>query len=287
MKKKILITGASGFIGFNTLIELLDNNNITIILRKKNSQITKLRKKHKFNIIYYKSFNKLNLSLKKINIDYVVHCATHYIKNHSYDDIFNMNSSNLLFGNIILENLRSLKVKKFINLTTIWENYNGTKDNPNNLYSAYKQCFTRIISYYQKLNPNIAFYNLYLSETFGSNDKRVKIIKVLKDNYRKNKKTVINSRNLVVNLLNVKDVIIAINKLLNSNIKNGGYLIKNSFNIKISYLINYINKISNKKMKISYQSNKKIVEIFYKYKLLPNFKPKYSKLIDITNFILK
>ena len=108
MKKKILITGASGFIGFNTLIELLDNNNITIILRKKNSQITKLRKKHKFNIIYYKSFNKLNLSLKKINIDYVVHCATHYIKNHSYDDIFNMNSSNLLFGNIILENLRSL-----------------------------------------------------------------------------------------------------------------------------------------------------------------------------------
>ncbi len=287
MKKKILITGASGFIGFNTLIKLLDNNTITVVLRKKNSQIIKLRKKHKFNIIYYKSFHKLNLSLKKINVDCIIHCATHYVKNHNYEDIFNLNSSNLLFGNIILENLRALKVKKFINLTTIWENYNGTRDNSNNLYSAYKQCFTKILHYYQKLNPNISFYNLYLSETFGNNDKRVKIIKVLRDNYRKNRKTVINSRNLVINLLNVKDVIIAIKKLLNSNVKKGGYLIKNSFNVKISYLINYINKMNSKKIKISYQSNKKIKEIFYKYKLLPYFKPKHSKLINIANFITK
>ena len=52
-----------------------------------------------------------------------------------------MNLSNILFGNIILENVRSLKIKKFINLTTVWENYNGIKDNPNNLYSAIQTIF--------------------------------------------------------------------------------------------------------------------------------------------------
>ena len=126
-----------------------------------------------------------------------------------------------------------------------------------------------------------------MSETFGNNDKRIKIIKVLKDNFKKNKTTKINSKNLIINLLNVKDVIFALNKLINKNIKKGDYIIKNNFNLKISNLINYINKISDRKIKIHYQSNKKISEKFYKFNLLTNFRPKYSKLIDIANFILK
>ena len=286
MKKKILLTGATGFIGFNILRDLINKNTVTIILRKKNKQIIKLKKNKKFKIIYYKSYENLNKSLKNIKIDYIIHCATHYVKNHSYSDIKKMNLSNILFGNIILENVRSLKIKKFINLTTVWENYNGIKDNPNNLYSAYKQSFTRIIKYYQRINPNVFFYNLHLSETFGINDKRVKIIKVLKDNYKRQKKTKINSKNLILNLLNVIDVISAIKKLLNFNVKKGDYFIKNSFNLKISNLITYLNKKGDKKVKVLYQSSKNISETFYRYKL-PNFKPKNSKLTDIANYILK
>tara|TARA_S200000501_G_scaffold326540_1_gene325163 strand:+ start:152 stop:1012 length:861 start_codon:yes stop_codon:yes gene_type:complete len=285
--KKILLTGASGFIGFNTLISLVDKNHVTIILRKKNKQIINLKKKKRIKIIYFKNFVGLNKSLKKIKVDYIIHCATHYIKKHTYADIMQMNFSNILFGNIILENLKFLKAKKFINLTTVWENYNGIKGNSNNLYSVYKQSFTNIIRYYQKSYKKVSFYNLYLSETFGNNDKRIKIIKVLKDNFKKNKTTKINSKNLIINLLNVKDVIFALNKLINKNIKKGDYIIKNNFNLKISNLINYINKISDRKIKIHYQSNKKISEKFYKFNLLTNFRPKYSKLIDIANFILK
>ena len=49
--KKILLTGASGFIGFNTLISLVDKNHVTIILRKKNKQIINLKKKKRIKII--------------------------------------------------------------------------------------------------------------------------------------------------------------------------------------------------------------------------------------------
>ena len=53
-----------------------------------------------------------------------------------------------------------------------------------------------------------------LSDTFGKNDLRNKIINTLKKNYSRGKTTKIISRNLYLNLLNVLDVIKAINLIL-------------------------------------------------------------------------
>ena len=65
-------------------------------------------------------------------------------------------------------------VKKFINFSTVWENYNGKKDNYFNLYSAYKASFVNIINFYQKKLNKVNFLNLVISDTFGNNDKRKK-----------------------------------------------------------------------------------------------------------------
>ena len=46
-----------------------------------------------------------------------------------------------------------------------------------------------------------------ISDTFGENDNRPKIINVLKKNYKYNKITKIVSKNLFINLLNIKDII--------------------------------------------------------------------------------
>ena len=46
-----------------------------------------------------------------------------------------------------------MKVKKFINFSTVWENYNGAKDNYFNLYSVYKRGFSNLLDYYQKNSP--------------------------------------------------------------------------------------------------------------------------------------
>ena len=73
-------------------------------------------------------------------------------------------SPNILFGNIILENLNKMKVKKFINLSTVWENYNSIKDDNPNLYSVYKKSFSHLINFYKK-KINTSFYNIMLSDT--------------------------------------------------------------------------------------------------------------------------
>ena len=124
--KKILLTGSNGFIGSNLLQYLSKNYKIYVILRKKNKN--KFKNKN-INQIYFNNYEKLDKKLKLINVDVVIHCATHYIKNHDQTDIKKLANSNILLGNILLENLKKMRVKKFINFSTVWENYDGKKDN--------------------------------------------------------------------------------------------------------------------------------------------------------------
>ena len=209
--KKILLTGSTGFIGSELLKNLSKNYKIYVTLRKK----TKKNFIHKNIIkIYFSSFQNLNDKIEKLKINTVIHCATHYVKKHDFKDIKKLSDSNILFGNIILENLEKMGVKTFINFSTVWENFNGKKDNYYNLYSAYKSSFKNIINFYKKKFGKTKFINLVISDTFGENDKRKKIINLLKINYKKRVITKLISKNLYMNLLNVIDINNAIRLIL-------------------------------------------------------------------------
>ena len=143
---KLLLTGSTGFIGSNILSEISKNCIVFITSRKKK----KISKNKNITEINFKNYDDLNLKLKKIRVDAIIHCATHYVKNHTYADIKKLAESNILFGNIILENIKQMRVKKIINFATVWENHNGGKNNFLNLYAAYKKSFSILIKYYEK-----------------------------------------------------------------------------------------------------------------------------------------
>lgn len=280
--KKILLTGSTGFIG-STLVKVLSKKYlIYIILRKKNRKFSKNKNIIK---IKYNNLKNLNNKLRKFKINTVVHCATHYVKNHNFEDIKKLSDSNILFGNIILENLKKMGVKKFINFSTVWENYDGKKGNYFNLYSAYKASFVNIINYYKKELNNIKFINLAISDTFGQNDKRKKIINVLRDNYKKNYETKVVSKNLYMNLLNVADIKNAIYLILERNYQSGEYLLENNKSYKIFDIVKNINNNKNKKIKVKWLSNKVLKEKSYKFKVLKGWKPANSKIEDIVRTI--
>lgn len=282
---KILLTGYSGFIGSEILNQLSKNNTIYITQRNKkkvnNKNIQNIKK------IYFKNYDNLNYKLNKLKIDIVIHCATHYIKNHTSKDIKKLSDSNILFGNVILENLKAMKVKKFIYFNTVWENYNSIKKNYFNLYAVYKSIFKEIISYYKKNLTSIKFYNLLISDTFGVMDKRKKIINILKLNYKKNKNTKILSKNLYLNLLNVEDIIEAVKILINKNYKSDEYILKNSKNFSLKEIVDRINKSSKKKIKVKWISNKTIKDKLFKSNKLKNWQPRKSNIRDIVNTIKK
>jgi len=281
--KKILLTGGSGFIGSEILNELSNENIFYVILRKNNH---KIKQNNKIKKLIYKNFDDLNRKLKKIKIDIVIHCATHYVKNHKYDDLAKLVNSNVLFGNVILENLKKMNVKKFIYFSTVWENYDGIKNNFFNLYASYKKSFKNLITYYKKLYPKIIFLNLNLSDTFGVNDKRLKIVNILKRNLKEKRKIKIISKNLFLNLLNVKDVVNAVKILIKKKHNSSDYNIINNKNYSIFEIIYQVNKKSYKKIEVDWASNEVLKNKFFKLKKLKEWKPENSNLQNIVDTIV-
>ena len=113
------------------------------------------------------------------------------------------------------------------------------------------------------------------------------MINILKINYRKNKTTQILSKNLFLNLLNVKDICNAVDLILTKKVVPQTYVLKNNQTLSINKIINSLNLISDKKIKINWLSNKVIKEKIYNYKQLKKWHPKNSKIQDIINSIRK
>lgn len=282
---KILLTGATGFVGSNILKELSQNNQIFILIRKKPTQKKFFHK----NIIFVKfiDYEELNKKLKKLKVDIVIHCATHYIKNHNYKDIKKLINANILLGNIILENLLEMEVKKFINFSTVWQDPHPKKNDFQNLYAAYKSSFNKIVNFYRKILTNVEFFEIVLSDTFGFGDKRNKLINTLKNNFLANRTTKIVSKNLYINLLNIDDIVKGLITIIKKTTKPGQYVLKNSSDLKIFDLIKIFNKSNRDKIKIKWLSAKIIKNKIIKYDQLKPWAPKKSGVKDIINYIKK
>jgi len=276
---KILLTGSTGFIGSNILNKIKIDNKVFIIKRSHSKK--KILKNKNIKLLEFNNYKTLSNKLKKIKVDIIIHCATHYKKNHKFSDIEKFASSNIVLGNIILDNLDILEPKKFINFSTIWEDSNGLKENPANLYAAYKKSFNSIIEYYKKRNPNIKFIDIILADTFGENDTRNKLINTLIKNHKKKEKTEIVSKKLFLNLLNVKDIVSAIEIIIKKNITPGKYLLKNHRYLSIYKLINYLNLNRNINIKTKWLSNTLVKNKILNYKTLKSWKPKKSNIRNI------
>tara|TARA_Y200000002_G_C22638311_1_gene645727 strand:- start:197 stop:1054 length:858 start_codon:yes stop_codon:yes gene_type:complete len=278
----ILLTGSTGFIGSNILKNISKDNKVYVTLRKNSKEISVFN--NKIKTLKFENFAQLSSKLKKIKIDIVIHAATHYVKKHKENDIKKLGESNIFFGNVILENIQVMKVKKFINFSTVWEGKNENK-NMKNLYAAYKKSFGLILNFYKEKYPKIKFYELMLSDTFGENDNRPKIINTLKKNFYAGKITNVVSKNLYLNLLNVNDIVEAVNIILKKKVKPDKYVLKNTKYFNIFNLIQLFNKKNDKKIKVKWLSKKILKNKIFKYKKLKNWQPYKSDIEDIINSI--
>ena len=286
MKKNILITGSTGFIGSNIVNQLLKKNiHVYDVLREKNKNnkiIHKLNSKRNYHPIFYKKLNELENKIKNIKIDTVINCATYYSNKNDLKVIQNLIQTNIIFCSVILEIVKN-KIKKFINFGSMME-YSDKRDfSPQNFYAITKYSFQKIEEFYKSYNKQIKFYDLKLYETYGSNDKRKKIIPTIINNYLKNKYIKIISRNLKMNFVHVESLTNAVNMIIFKNIKEGEYCMKNNKTTKIKVLIDSLNKKLKKKIKVKYLSDNKSSISNKKFKKFPNWIDK----IDLEEFLLR
>jgi len=277
-KKTLLLTGTTGFVGYKFLLFALSNNfSVIDILRNKNKnnkKIKKLRNAYpkQYKNIFFANNNNLSNQLKDTKADYFINFATLYSNNHTHNQITNFIDSNILFPTLIYDIINN-KIKKMINFGSMMQHSKDEKLVSKNLYAATKNAFEMIANYYANINNKTKFYNIKFYESFGDNDTRKKIIPTIINNYNNKKTTKIISKQLSLNIIHTDDIINSIMILLNKNIIPGTYCIKNTKNIKISNLINTLNKELNKKIKVKY-GNKSITSNYHNnLKILPNWKP--------------
>jgi CDP-paratose synthetase len=173
---KIFITGANGFLGSNLVRHFLNNvNEVTAVVRS-GGQTDNLSDLECQVIEYDGSISSLQVGMNAESI--VIHTASYYVAEHNEDDLPKLIKSNLQYGLNLLEAMRISGAKKIINIGTAWQGYKGEERRPVNLYAATKQAFEDFIAYYCDAE-NFSSISLRLNDTYGEEDKRMKLVKLL------------------------------------------------------------------------------------------------------------
>ena len=226
---KILLTGATGFIGQNLLEVLCLKHNITILCRN-DSKLENISHLNYTKFIYTGESKELIDLFVKEKFDGVVHLASLFLASHKSDDISSLVSSNITFGTHILEAAKDQGCKWFLNTGTFWQHYQDSSYDPVNLYAATKQAFECLAKYYIGVS-DLKFVTLKLSDTYGRGDSRPKILNLF-DKLRKNNNSLEMSHgDQVLSITHIDDVVSAFICLISNLESNDSIKAGDDFNI--------------------------------------------------------
>lgn len=177
---KILLTGASGFIG-NQLASYLSNHRVELCLlvRSPSSQ-TALQKQFPSASVFHYDFRLEGLveHFKQNDYSAVVHLASHFVAQHTVSDIDSLVEGNLRLGLHLLEAMSKSSCSKLLNIGTSWQHYQSDSYRPVCLYAATKQAFEDLALYYHDA-LGVSVTHVKLFDTFGPTDTRNKLIPAL------------------------------------------------------------------------------------------------------------
>jgi nucleoside-diphosphate-sugar epimerase len=256
LKKPILITGASGFVGSNLTRYLVKKGIRVNIIIKKSSNVWRLKDIFENLNVYYADISnkkKIQTIIKKIKPKTIFHLATHgaYSSQSNTDRI----KSTILDGTINLINECSkYRFDAFINTGSSSEY--GFKDKkmkendllvPNSYYSLFKSSATMFCQY-MSLKNNLPITTIRPFHVYGPYEEPSRLIPTLLKKLTGNKKVKLVSPDISRDLIYIDDVVnfyilIAKKNKLRGEIFNLGYGKKTT----IKNIYDYLRKITNYK----------------------------------------
>lgn len=291
---RVLITGATGFIGKHLTSYLLQNKHM-VYCTLRNNEVNPFDE----NIV--KSIFVDQCSIKKITsflienrIEGIIHLAS-FVQSGDHDqfDIESLVHSNITFGTIILEASSNAKVRWFINTGTYWQFYNSDVYNPVNLYAATKQAFLDIAKYYWDTN-RFKFCTIILYDTYGPNDPRNKILNHWHRVSQTGESLDMSPGDQLIDITHVSDIASAF-ELLAHHLKNEHPEVVNgdlfALKAKKRYTLKELSiifeKATGKKLNINWNKrsyrNREIMLPWINGKEIPGWEPKVSLLHGILN----
>ena len=179
---KIIITGATGFVGRNLVPKLIDANHelLEVTIEPEKSKEFYGNRTKQFT---YSQSNHENL-IEQFNLfqpDVCIHLASYLTANDDYRTMHTLLDANIQFTCNILDALKQSGLSLFINTGSFAEYYKGDgKLDPAYLYTATKSASRIFVDYYSKTynfkQITIAPYTIY-----GEPDSQKKIIDLIYD----------------------------------------------------------------------------------------------------------
>lgn len=287
---RILVTGATGFIGTNLTRELKKNNEL-FILGQFEGDPEKLGLP---GIVMTDDIQRLAAYIKANEIEGIIHLASLYLTVHTSEQVKDLVLSNVYFGTAVLE-AASLAgtVKWFLNTGSIWQNYNvkGDAYNPVNLYAATKQAFIDMAKYYSDVF-GIRFCTLKLCDTYGPNDTRKKIFKLFKDYSESGEVLKMSPGEQLIDLLYITDIVAGFTRLTillasDSTIKEE-YVLSSGRQIPLKELANLFVQVSGRQLNIAWGGlpyRKREVMVPWKGEVVPGWKAEVTVEKGISLFL--
>ena len=309
IKKKIIVTGAAGFIGSSLCLRLANNNKIIGVdnLSKDHNYFIKIKryqlvKKNifKFYELDINDQNKLNFIIKRFKPDCIIHLAASAGVRDSMDNPKKFITNNILGFFNVINAAKSNNVKKFIYASSS-SVYGLNQKIPfkeslklnfaPNIYAATKQSNEMIAKTYEYLHGyssiGLRFFSVY--GPWGRPD--MAVYKFTKNIFKQKKITVYNNGKFKRDFTYIDDVVESIIKLtkIKRSKKNLVLNIGGSKNYKVLDLIKIIERILNLKAKVIFKNSTGEMKFTKantrKLEKLIKYKPKTTLNIGIEKFI--
>ncbi|RRV12933.1 SDR family oxidoreductase [Stutzerimonas xanthomarina] len=208
MNKVALLTGVTGFIGGELARRLIKEGwSIAIVVRSESdlSFIEDVQEKATTHL-YNGTTRSLITIIAEVKPDVVFHLASLFLVDHAPDQVAELISSNVLFGTQLLEAMVICDVKNIVNTGTGWQNYHCDNYRAVNLYAATKQAFEDILDFYVD-KYSLSSVTLKLFDTYGPNDKRRKLIRLMVDAIKNGEELGVSPGDQVIDISHVDDVV--------------------------------------------------------------------------------
>lgn len=255
---KILVTGASGYIGSELVTKLVASGSDVAIIKRSSSELKLLNNLlDKIKIFECDTSTESVINIvKDSNPDVVVHLASLFIAEHESADIQNLISSNLLFSTQIVEAMKQNDIKFLINTGTSWEHFNNSKYDPVCLYAATKHAFESILKFYVESN-HLRVITLKLFDTYGPRDSRPKLVPLLQKLAQTGESLEMSEGQQLIDMVFIDDVIdaylISIKRLLALGPKsNESYTVSSLNPVKLKNLVEIFEQASGTKLNINW-----------------------------------
>lgn len=290
MKRHLLITGATGYIGSNLINRLVNEGGVHITALYHETKPSE-NKKDVIWVKYDGAYDSLNIIEGKIDV--IIHLATFFKPNHSSKDISQMISSNILLGVHLLEFAKENGITKFINTSTYAQSIDDSNYNPQNFYASTKQAFEDILKYYTEsgLVKNIT---LSLYDTYGPNDNRPKFINLVIEAIDKDIPFNMSPGNQEIRYVYIDDVIraycMSLDLLIENKIdKSETFSVSGEEAISLNELVEYVCNTTGKKIKTNpgfyNYRDREIMKCIPKFKKIPNWKAQVKLSAGIKHII--